>query len=134
MSNPFCLQMSKDEDLDEATLEAIQYLVAECNYGGRVTDTHDRRLLVTLLQRLVNLKVATEERFELAETKGLYSVPQDLQRDDVIQDVTETMKVVPHPHGVGLSTNSAMVRDQRDSTKLLRGVLLTQPGMADEVG
>ena len=51
-------------------MEAIQYLVAECNYGGRITDTHDRRLLATLLKRLVNLKVAVAEGTDLTAVPG----------------------------------------------------------------
>ena len=81
------------EDLDEASLEAIQYLVAECNYGGRITDTHDRRLLSTLLGKLVNLTVASERGSDLAETTGLYPVPRDLNKMNIIQTVTNKMKV-----------------------------------------
>ena len=119
--------------MEEPTLQAIQYLVAECNYGGRITDTHDRRLLVTLLARLANLESASKENYDLSEVRGLYPVPSILDRREIVEDVSLTMRVVPHPQGMGLSDNSAMVRDQRDSKKLLRGVLLTQPGIADEV-
>ena len=59
--------------MDDATLEAIQYLVAECNYGGRITDTHDRRLLATILKRLVNLKVAIEDGTDLTAVPGKFS-------------------------------------------------------------
>ena len=118
--------------IDEPTMEAIQYLVAECNYGGRITDTHDRRLLLTLLQQLVNAKVASNRGQYLA-SDNLYPVPTELKREEVLGKVRDEMNVVPHPQGLGLSQNSAIVRDLRDSKRLLKGVLLTQPGIKDEV-
>lgn len=43
--------------LDESNkipFAALKYLTAECNYGGRVTDDKDRRLIITLLDDYFN--------------------------------------------------------------------------------
>lgn len=43
--------------------EGHVYLTGECNYGGRVTDDKDRRLLLSLLTLLYNEQTVAEEKY-----------------------------------------------------------------------
>jgi len=50
-------------DYDELPLEALTYLTGECNYGGRVTDDKDRRLLISLLSIFYTKEVVDDEEY-----------------------------------------------------------------------
>ena len=41
----------------EIPFAALKYLTSECNYGGRVTDDKDRRLINTLLNDYYNINL-----------------------------------------------------------------------------
>lgn len=46
--------------------DALLYLTGECNYGGRVTDDKDRRLIKTLLDNYYNNEAARENNYKFA--------------------------------------------------------------------
>lgn len=55
--------MFLDEN-DKIPFEALKYLIAECNYGGRVTDDKDRRLITTLLNDYFNYNVLNDKNYK----------------------------------------------------------------------
>ena len=55
---------------------AISYLTGECNYGGRVTDGHDRRTITTILQRYYCPEILSEEKYKF-DPSGVYYAPPE---------------------------------------------------------
>lgn len=62
------------DDYEEVQLDALTYLTGECNYGGRVTDNQDRRLIMSLLHSVYHKELLLTERFPLTES-GFYFIP-----------------------------------------------------------
>lgn len=61
------LKISKDQlkmfldHYDTTPFEALTYMVAEANYGGRVTDPQDRRAIKLILSDFYNKEMITED-------------------------------------------------------------------------
>lgn len=51
-------------EYDELQLTALTYLTGECNYGGRVTDDKDRRLLMSILSVFYNKAVVDDDNYK----------------------------------------------------------------------
>lgn len=76
------LRISKDqlyqflEFYYEIPYEALIYMFAEANYGGRVTDPQDRRCIKLTLSDFYCNEMISEENHKLSES-GAYYVPSD---------------------------------------------------------
>lgn len=70
------LQMFINESEDP--YEALSYLIGECNYGGRVTDDWDRRLIVTILADYINPRVISVKNYTFSDVGSCYGLPEKL--------------------------------------------------------
>ncbi|XP_068952632.1 dynein axonemal heavy chain 3 [Petaurus breviceps papuanus] len=124
------IQMFLNE-YEEVPFEALTYLTGECNYGGRVTDDKDRRLLLSLLSIFYNKDIEIDY-YSLAPG-GVYFVPPDSTYSAYI-DYIRSLPLATHPEVFGLHENADITKDNQETNLLLNGVLLTLPRQSGGAG
>jgi len=90
---------------DEIPFSALKYMVAEANYGGRVTDPQDRRSIMTLLEDYYNEDMINEQNHKLSPS-GTYYVPSDGDRVDYIKFIEENIPLNDLTEVFGLHDNA----------------------------
>ena len=70
-----CLRLYLDE-YDETPWDALKYLISEINYGGRVTDDWDRRLMNVYMASFFNEEALSTPLFRLSSLPN-YVIPED---------------------------------------------------------
>ncbi|GAB1862505.1 Dynein heavy chain 3, axonemal [Camponotus japonicus] len=112
-------------DYNEVPFDALIYLTGECNYGGRVTDDKDRRLLNSLLKNFYNSEVITKIRYYFSPS-GIYHMPEDTDHEECLKYI-RSLPINQMPEVFGLHENADVAKDNREAIQLLAGALLTQP-------
>ncbi|XP_064624417.1 dynein axonemal heavy chain 3-like [Lineus longissimus] len=112
-------------DYEALPLEALTYLTGQCNYGGRVTDDKDRRLLVSILSIFYKENVITQEGYSFSNS-GLYTVPPEGTYQSFV-DFIRALPHVPNPEVYGLHENADITKDNQETQTLFEGILLTLP-------
>uniref|UniRef100_A0A8C2U959 Dynein axonemal heavy chain 3 n=1 Tax=Coturnix japonica TaxID=93934 RepID=A0A8C2U959_COTJA len=114
-------------EYEEVPFEALTYLTGECNYGGRVTDDKDRRLLLSLLSTVYN-KDIEQDKYVLVPG-GDYYIPPHGPYESYIEYL-RSLPSVTHPEVFGLHENADITKDTQETNQLFSGVLLTLPRVA----
>uniref|UniRef100_A0A336M3T0 CSON009294 protein n=1 Tax=Culicoides sonorensis TaxID=179676 RepID=A0A336M3T0_CULSO len=112
------------EQYGEIPFEGHTYLTGECNYGGRVTDDKDRRLLQSLLIKTFNPDTIKIDNYNLSES-GIYKVPLEPTRENSLKFI-ESIPLTPSPEVFGLHENANICKNNQDTELLLNGILQTQ--------
>uniref|UniRef100_A0A2K6K692 Dynein axonemal heavy chain 12 n=1 Tax=Rhinopithecus bieti TaxID=61621 RepID=A0A2K6K692_RHIBE len=113
-------------EYDTIPFEAISYLTGECNYGGRVTDDWDRRLLLTMLADFYNLSIVENPHYKFSPSGNYFAPPKG-----TYEDYIEFIKKLPftqHPEIFGLHENVDISKDLQQTKTLFESLLLTQGG------
>ncbi|KAJ9459042.1 Dynein-1-beta heavy chain [Diplonema papillatum] len=118
------LQMFLNESA-EVPVEALNYLAAECNYGGRVTDDRDRRCLKFILADFFCDEIFTTDGYKFSPS-GVYYAPDDGPYDTYL-DLIRGYPQAQLPEVFGLHDNADITREEFETSRLLDAVLLTLP-------
>ena len=110
--------------------EALTYVIGELNYGGRVTDRWDRRLLLSLLSRFFSEKINSK-----AFTFGAHYPRPDW--DGTLEDVETVVSgwpVVTEGEDVGLSKNASTITARNDAMNIFNSLVEIQPTLVAASG
>ncbi|KAG1961895.1 dynein heavy chain 12, axonemal [Pimephales promelas] len=119
-------------EYQEVPFEAITYLTGECNYGGRVTDDWDRRLLMTILADFYNKDIIDHPRYSFSPSGNYHAPPKS-----IYEDYVEFIKNLPfnqHPEVFGMHENVDISKDLQQTKLLFDSLLLTQGGGSKGAG
>ncbi|XP_058892872.1 dynein axonemal heavy chain 3 [Kogia breviceps] len=111
-------------DYKEVPLDALTYLTGECNYGGRVTDDKDRRLLLSLLSTFY-CKEIEQDHYYLAPGDTYYIPPHGSYQSYI--EYVRNLPITAHPEVFGLHENADITKGNQETNQLFQEVLLTLP-------
>ncbi|PRP82215.1 dynein-1-alpha heavy chain, flagellar inner arm I1 complex, partial [Planoprotostelium fungivorum] len=114
---------------------SLRYLIGEVMYGGRVTDTFDRRILKTYLDEYMgDFLFDTFQPFHFYnDEKVNYSIPSD----GPVQKYVSAIEALPHinsPEVFGLHSNAEVSYYTNASSEILNNLVFMQAQQSEEVG
>lgn len=104
--------------------KVLNYLGAEINYGGRVTDDKDVRLIKTILKKYITPDVFKGD-YKFSKS-GIYYAPNLTELTDYLTYISN-LPLNPDPEAFGLHDNAEITTAQNRTLTLLESVLSIQP-------
>ena len=114
-------------EYEEIPWAVLQFLEAEINYGGRVTDDKDRRLLNTIVRTYTSEHVL-DKKYKFSES-GIYWAPDFGTVDEYIEFI-RTFPLNPDPEAFGLHANAEITCAQNESYAMFSCLIECQPKSA----
>ena len=105
-------------DTEDETIpwDAITYMIGNVNYGGRVTEIMDFRLLLNLLEIYISPRIF-EHEYKFSAS-GVYHVPSDNTIEGYISYLN-TLPIIDAPEIFGLSDSSNIKLQKGESDNIL---------------
>ncbi|CAE8619847.1 unnamed protein product [Polarella glacialis] len=106
---------------EEVPYKVLNFLGAQINYGGRVTDDKDKLLIGEIIETYICPEVVNDKDAYKYSSSGLYYAPQA----DTVEEFVEYIRglpLYPMPEAFGLHENCNITCAQDEALKLLLGM------------
>jgi dynein heavy chain len=113
------------EEYQEIPWEALKYLIAEANYGGRVTDDWDRRILRSYINALFTEDAVNIPQFKLSSHSAYY-IPECTGIQSY-RDYIHNLPSGDKPELFGQHPNADIASQIRESDNILDTLFSLQP-------
>jgi dynein heavy chain len=112
------------EENEAIPYKALQYTGAECNYGGRVTDAHDRRTMGFILSDFYCPDILKDDyRFS---PSGIYYAPPLTDLSGYVEYI-RSLPINQMPEAFGLHANANSTASINEAMRLLQTASSLQP-------
>ena len=103
--------------------KTVRYMIGECQYGGRVTDDFDKRLLNTFTQKWFGDQMF-QAQFYFSDKN--YMIPKYTKSDDLLAYVNQ-LPQTDRPEAFGLHSNADITYQTNTAKTVLDTILNIQP-------
>jgi dynein heavy chain len=119
--------IGEDAKKGAVSWETIRYMVAEIQYGGRITDNKDRDMFATITRVLYDAKTCTPGHLYASGPTYKFGIPlfEEIQKHR--EFVLETYPDVDPPDVFGMSPNADITYRSRQAQEVLSTILDIQP-------
>merc|ERR1719183_2041598 len=114
------------DDYDFVPIKVLCFMGAAINYGGRVTDDKDKRLIQTIIKRYVATELVEQGSAYKFSESGIFYCP-DVESSEEFQEYIQTLPLQSAPEAFGLHDNCAITCSISDSTSILENILNMAP-------
>ena len=111
--------------------EILRFLVGTINYGGRVTDDKDEKLIAAILEKYFD-DLIFDENYKFSES-GIYYAP-DVENMEVINQYIEQLPLDDEPEVFGLNNNANITLQKKTVREFMEPLIGIQPRTSSSGG
>ncbi|KAJ3321161.1 Dynein heavy chain 2, axonemal [Blyttiomyces sp. JEL0837] len=120
------------DEYEETPWDALKYLIAEANYGGRITDDWDRRILRSYINHLFCEDALNVPQYKISSLPN-YFIPEMMELSNV-KDYVNGLPGFDKPDVFGQHPNADIASQIKESGNMLNCLLSLQPQVTSGSG